>query len=293
MTATQHKAPGEPGSEQHVTAPQTDAAIAVMEDEIFAERRRNRRRTTVTVWLIRLVGAVVILGGWYLGVQRGVLNPMFVSSPEDVAKAFVTQFGDPRFWIDARSTFAGAMAGLVLGATLGIFTGVVFSRLPVLERAMSPFLTLVNSLPRPALAPIFILWFGLGFFPKALVAASVVYFLMLTTTVAALRGIDHDVMQLTRSLSMSPMQRFLKIELPSALPNIVGALRLGAVYSVLGAVLSEMVGAYFGLGQRLVILTTNFQVAESFAVLLFMGLMAMALDYAISGLEYIVKRRSH
>ena len=88
------------------------------------------------------------------------------------------------------------------------------------------------------------------------------------------------------------MQRFVKVEMPSALPSIVGALRLGAVYSVLGAVVSEMVGAYTGLGQRLVVLTNNFQVAESFAVLLAMGLLSMSLDYAISGLQRLVQSRT-
>ena len=184
------------------------------------------------------------------------------------------------------------MAGLTVGAVLGILSGVTFSRSPVIERAAGPFLTLVNSLPRPAFAPIFILWFGLGFGPKALVAASVVFFVLLTNTATALRGIDHDVDQLARSLSMTPVQRFVKVEMPTALPSIVGALRLGAVYSVLGAVVSEMVGAYTGLGQRLVVLTNNFQVAESFAVLLAMGLLSMSLDYAISGLQRLVKSRT-
>ncbi|MGV9296143.1 MULTISPECIES: ABC transporter permease [Amycolatopsis] len=268
------------------------ADYSAMEQAVFAERRKRRSRVWLRVWTIRIAVAVVIVGGWYFAARQGLVNPLFVSSPDEVAKGLVTQLGEGAFWTDVSATFSGALVGLAAGGLLGIVTGVVFSRSEVLERAATPFLTLANSLPRPALAPIFILWFGLGFAPKALVAGSVVYFVLLTSTLAALRGIDHDVLQLTRSLSMSPVQRFLKIELPSALPSIVGALRLGAVYAVLGAVLSEMVGAYYGLGQRLVVLTGNFKVAESFAVLLFMGVMSMVLDYAIKGLEHLVASRS-
>lgn len=266
--------------------------LSAMEHAVFAERRKRRSRVRLQVWAIRIAVAVVFIGGWYFASHRGLVNPLFVSSPDAVAKGLVSQFGDAAFWADVSATFSGALVGLAAGGLLGIVTGVVFSRSEVLERAATPFLTLANSLPRPALAPIFILWFGLGFAPKALVAGSVVYFVLLTSTLAALRSIDHDVLQLTQSLSMSPVQRFLKIELPSALPSIVGALRLGAVYAVLGAVLSEMVGAYYGLGQRLVQLTGNFKVAESFAVLLFMGVMSMVLDYAIKGLEHLVASRS-
>lgn len=261
------------------------------DNEIFAERRRDRRRATSMVWSLRVAVATVFLGGWYIAVDRGLIDEMFVSSPEKVGKAFIDQLTDPTFWTDARGTFTGAIAGLLIGSILGIISGVILSRSLVLDRALSPFLTLINSLPRPALAPIFILWFGLGFAPKALVAASVVYFLLLTSTLGALRSLDHDVNLLTRSMKMSPLQRFFKVEFPSALPTIVGALRLGAVYSVLGAVLAEMVGSYIGLGQRLVILSANFQVAEGFAVLLAMGIMSMLLDYAISGLQRLIQRR--
>lgn len=259
--------------------------------DIFAERRRERQRTLITVWVLRigiLVGFVTL---WHLATSREWIDPLFVSSPQAVAEAFVSMLTDATFWVDLRATFSGAMAGLFLGTVAGIFFGVLFTRSYVLERAAAPFLTLMNSLPRPALAPIFILWFGLGFAPKAMVAASVVFFLLMTTTMAALQSIDHDVNLLSRSLKMNARQRFFKIEMPHALPSIVGGLRLGAVYSVLGAVVSEMVGAYEGLGQRLVVTTNNFMVAESFAVLLSMGLMSMILDYSILGLQRLMKSR--
>lgn len=280
-------------TENVLTSPpiQRSGSAAAEDTEIFAERRRQRRRTFTLVWLLRLGFLAAILLLWQQATTRGWVDPLLISTPREVFDAFREQLTDSLFWVDLRATFSGAMAGLCAGAVAGILCGLIFCRSVVLERAAAPYLTLMNSLPRPALAPIFILWFGLGFTPKALVAASVVFFLLMTTTMAALQSIDHDVKLLSQSLSMNARQRFLKVELPHALPSIVGALRLGAVYSVLGAVVSEMVGAYDGLGQRLVVTTNNFQVAESFAVLFAMGIMSMVIDYAILGLQRLATSR--
>jgi NitT/TauT family transport system permease protein len=265
---------------------------AYNDNTILTERRQSLIRRQLTVWALRIGALAVFVFGWSFVTGQGIVDPTLVSTPGDVGTSFIKQLGDGTFWVDVAATFSGAMAGLVSGAILGILAGVIFARVEVLHVAARPFLTLMNSLPRPALAPIFILWFGLGFGPKALVAFSVVFFVLMTSTMGALQGIDHDIKQLTKSLGMTRKQRFFKIELPSALPSIVGGLRLGAVYSVLGAVVSEMVGAYTGLGQRLVVVTNNFQVSETFAILLAMGLLSMVLDLSISGLQKLVAKWS-
>ncbi|UVJ41393.1 ABC transporter permease [Arthrobacter sp. CJ23] len=263
---------------------------AYNDNTILAERRRSKIKRELTVWALRIGALAVFVFSWSFVTGQGIMDPTLVSTPGEVGTSFVKQLGDGTFWVDVTATFSGAMAGLVSGAALGILAGVIFARVEVLHVAARPFLTLMNSLPRPALAPIFILWFGLGFGPKALVAFSVVFFVLMTSTMGALQSIDHDIKQLTQSLGMTRKQRFFKIELPSALPSIVGGLRLGAVYSVLGAVVSEMVGAYTGLGQRLVVVTNNFQVSETFAILLAMGLLSMVLDLSISVLQKLVTK---
>ncbi|MFE1083381.1 ABC transporter permease [Brevibacterium sediminis] len=255
---------------------------------ILVERRRDRMNNRVAVWGLRAGIFVAFIAAWGLLVRGGIMDPTLVSRPTDVGVAFIAQLVDPTFWDDVLATFGGAMAGLAAGAVTGIILAVVFTRVPVLYTAVRPFLTLLNSLPRPALAPIFILWFGIGFTPKALVAFTMVFFLLLTSTMGALESIEHDISQLTKSLGMTKIQRFFKIEIPAALPSIIGGLRLGAVYSILGAVVAEMVGSYVGLGQRIVIATNNFQVAETFAILVAMGLLAMLVDMAVSGLHKVV-----
>ncbi|HJX79254.1 ABC transporter permease [Glutamicibacter sp.] len=266
--------------------------LAYDDSTILVERRRTKQKNNSLVWGLRVGVLGIFVAVWQFVTSTGLMDSTLVSTPLDVATAFIVQLTDSTFWVDVLATFSGALVGLITGAILGILSGVLFAHVPVLHTAAQPLLTLINSLPRPALAPIFILWFGLGFGPKALVAFSVVYFVLLTSTLGALVGIDHDIKQLTTSLGMSARQRFFKIEFPSALPAIVGGLRLGAVYSVLGAVVSEMVGSYTGLGQRLVVVTNNFHVDQTFAILLAMGLLSMLMDLSISVMEKNVSKRS-
>lgn len=162
-----------------------------------------------------------------------------------------------------------------------------FARIPVLYRAIRPFMTIFNAFPRPAFAPIFILWFGLGTTPKVAVAITIVYFVLVLNTMAGIHSLNADIRFLSRSLRMSRSQLFFLVELPHAAPTIVAGLRLGAVYSVLGVVVSEIVAANQGLGQLLVQFTNQFAIADSFAVLILMAALAIVLDFAVS----IVQRR--
>lgn len=155
------------------------------------------------------------------------------------------------------------------------------------ERKIKDTLTIFNAFPRPALAPIFILWFGLGALPKITVAVTIVFFVLVLNTMAGIGSVGADVAFLSRALGMTSWQRFRLVELPHAMPTIVAGLRLGAVYAVLGVVVSEIVAANEGLGQLLVQYTNQFSIAELFAVLALMAALAIVLDFGIS----LIQRR--
>ena len=139
--------PAGQASPRHGANPDADHTADAIERDILVERNQARRRATRATWAIRIVVGVLFLGGWYFISERQLIDPLLISAPQEVARAFVTQLGDAKFWTDVTSTFAGAMAGLTIGAALGILSGVAFSRWPVIERAAGPFLTLANSLP--------------------------------------------------------------------------------------------------------------------------------------------------
>ena len=251
------------------------------EQEILEERRSKQRRDRLWVCALSLLVLAIFVGAWEAVHASGLIKPIFVSDPISVVQAFWRLLTTPATWQDVWSTFESAISGLALGALLGVTCGIAFARIPVLRRAMNPYLTIFNALPRPALAPIFILWFGLGSLPKIAVAGSIVFFVLLINTMAGMRSINPDIDFLGRSLAMTSWQRFRMVELPTAMPAIVAGLRLGAVYSVLGVVVSEIVAANHGLGQLLVKDTNEFAIADSFAVLGLMALLATVLDVGV------------
>ena len=266
-------------------APPPDDAFDV---RIITERRDKELRDTKRVVLIGTGVLIAVLGIWELMHATGLVKPIFISDPISVALAIGRLLTSAILWRAVMATFIASFCGLVMGAVLGILSGIAMAHSDVLRRALQPYLTVFNALPRPALAPIFILWFGLGAAPKIVVGATIVFFVLLANTMAGIRSVNADIGFLARSLGMSPWQTFRLIELPQAMPPIVAGLRLGAVYAVLGVVVSEIVAACEGLGQLLVQYTNQFAIAESFAVLAFTAILALVLDFAVSLLQRLI-----
>jgi NitT/TauT family transport system permease protein len=237
------------------------------------------------VWVIRIGIVVVLVALWQAATSFGIVDPFVASTPMEVATTLVHLLLTSALWFNLWQTFSAALIGLVIGSVLGMGGAVLFRSIPMLDKAVRPYLTLFNAMPRPALAPIFILWFGLGAAPKVWVAVSLVFFIVLLSTRAGLDGIDPDTKLLGTSLGITRWQRFRLVELPSALPSVVAGLRLGVVYAVLGVVVSEMVASYNGLGQELVRATNSFNVAKSFAIIAIMALLAVTLDFGVGVLE--------
>ncbi|MFO1308676.1 MAG: ABC transporter permease [Burkholderiales bacterium] len=279
----------DPAPVRPTPASSAEASGKGFEKEVVDEQLAHQKRERWLSWAIGLAFALVFLGGWEAIARARLIDPLFISDPVSVGKALIANLATPSIWKDAWATASTATGGLVLGAIVGIPAGIAFHAFPALRRGLSPFVVIFNSLPRPALAPIFILWFGLGAYAKLAVSFSLVFFVMLLNTLAGLAKVDPDIDQLARSLGMSGWRRFRHIDLMSALPSIIAGLRLSAVYSVLGVVVAEIVASYHGLGQRLTIDTNSMAIASAFSILFIMTVVAMVLDYGVSLLERIVQ----
>ncbi len=252
---------------------------------LLLERRHGRKRLLLWSWVIRVGVLVAILGGWQLSADLGFVSAAVASDPAQVATYLVHTLPTAALWINVWATFQAVLLGLVIGAVAGILLGILFYEVEVIKKGLDPFVTFINSLPRPALAPVFLLWFGLGVGAKVAVSISIVVFVLLLNTIAGLQGTNDDLLFLAASLDMSRWQRLRLIQLPSAAPAIIAGLRLGAVYSVLGVVVSELVAAYQGLGQLLVTETNKFDLGGAFGILLLLGVLATGLNQLVSILE--------
>lgn len=259
------------------------------EEEFTRHLQKNAAYTAKVLHVKSIFVGVLLLiaalGVWQIVYVSGLVNPVFVSHPSAVVGSFFLLLTEAKIWIDVWSTFRAAFAALILGSAGGVIVGVFIYKFPPLRRGSRPLVAFLNALPRPAVAPIFLLWFGLGFFAKTFVASTLVFFVILLSTVAGLDDIDPDIQQLCDSLAIRPVQRLLLVELPAASSPIFAGLRLGAVLAILGVVVTELVASYRGLGLAEAQATSAFNIPGAFAILVLMGLFAVVFDFALGIVE--------
>ena len=163
--------------------------------------------------------------------------------------------------------------------------GLAFVRWPSLERFAEPYFSALNVMPRIALAPLFILWFGLGLGSKIAVGFSLTFFIVLSATVAGIRGVSPDHVTLCRTLGARATTTFFQVTLPGAVPVIFSGLRLGLIYALLGVIGAEIIASEKGLGQWLAYLSSTFDVNGVMALLLVLALLGVAIVRLMTWLE--------
>lgn len=237
-------------------------------------------------FIAHIVAIAVVLLLWEYAAKVGWLNPSFFGRPSGIGQFIWTNFFlQQRLWVDMGYTLFGATASFILGSGAAFVCGLLFSIYPRIYSALEPYLTLLNAMPRIALAPLFLLWFGLGVTSKIAVGFSICFFIVLTATIAGMRGASGDHLVLSRAMGGTPAQIFLKVTLPSAVPVIFGALRLSAIYALIGVIGSELIAAERGLGQSLAYLQANFHIDGVLAILFILALVGLAVTTLMEHVE--------
>ncbi len=243
------------------------------------------------LWGLGHLGFIVtLLGLGELAVARGWLDPTFFGQPSGVAKFLWDNLGKAKFWTDLGWTLAGVVASFVLGSVAAFAVGLLFVRWPGLERFADPYFNALNVMPRIALAPLFILWFGLGLGSKIAVGCSLTFFIVLSATVAGIRGVSQDHVTLCRTLGAGAVTTFFQVTLPGAVPLIFSGLRLGLIYALLGVVGTEIIASEKGLGQSLAYLGSTFDINGVMALLLVLALLGVGI---VRFMTWIEKRLLH
>ncbi len=226
------------------------------------------------------------LGLWEYGARTEFLPQLFFGSPAGIVAYLWDGFAvSKKIWLDLGYTVSGTLISFVLGATLAMALGLAFVILPKLEQAMDPYLMVLNAMPRIALAPLFLLWFGLGIGSKIAIGTSLSFFIVLANTVAGVRGVSPDHITLSRSLGASPSQIFFKVTLPSAVPVIFSGLRLALIFSMLGVIGGEIIAAEHGLGQVLSYQQATFNMNGVMGLLALLACLGMLVTRGMSRLE--------
>lgn len=236
------------------------------------------------VLLVRLGVIVGFFALWQLASGR-MIDPYFVSSPSRIATDLREGFSDGRLLTDIGTTMYEAGAGLVVGMITGILVGLVFAFWPLLDRVMEPIIGALNSVPRPALAPLFVLWFGLGMTSKILVAWSLVFFVAFYNAYQGIKSIDQDVINSVRVMKAGRRQMLKIVVLPAVFTWVFAAFKLSVGYALVGAMIGEFVGATSGLGYQLTQAQGLLDTDRVFSIVILTGVVAAVILFVADLLE--------
>jgi NitT/TauT family transport system permease protein len=184
-------------------------------------------------------------------------------------------------------TLAETFMGFALGSALAFSIGIAVAMSRRVEYYLYPFIVMFQAMPKVALAPLVIIWFGLGITSKIVAAALVAFFPLMVNTIAGLRSADEDRVNLMRSLAASRWQIFWMLQLPNAMPYIFAGLEIAMIFALIGAIVGEFVGATAGLGMLIQSMNFTMDVAGQFSILLILS----ALGLTLSGLIGVIRRR--
>lgn len=258
-------------------------AVAIGAMRLNRLSRDTRRRIAVIAGRCLLLLAVCAL--WEAAADYRWMNPVFIGRPSQIAVDYVRALTGSVLLVDARATVVATLLGFAVAAVAGIVGAMVLTQITVLDEIVQPFFTALNSMPRVALAPLFVMWFGVGLVSKVALSASLVFFVVLLNTIAGIQSVDRDHVTLARTLGATPLAIFLKIKLPSALPSIFAGIELGMVYGFLGTVAGEMLAGDQGIGVRLQEYSGLFKTSEFFAALLLLVTITTAISLALRAIR--------
>jgi NitT/TauT family transport system permease protein len=240
----------------------------------------NRR---VAVARLVLIGGFLV--GWQLVVTAGLIDPFWIASPVLVAQELWRLISDGSLLGDVAITVIEALVAFVISSALGIASGLLLARSPFWDELLAPVIVGLNSLPRIALAPLIILWFGVGFAAKVVTAFTLIYFILLVNTLSGAKNVDNDILTIARLMGASRRDLLWKVTLPSSLPWIFAGLNLGLTYSLLGVIVAEILASNQGLGYVIESSAGNFNTAGVFAGLLTLALVAWAFSAVVRRIE--------
>lgn len=230
---------------------------------------------TIRAKLPAVTAVAVLLAMWQLICAAGIVPGYMLPSPLEVVKAFF----DERALLLEHSliTLQEAFLGLALGVAIGFMFAVLMDTFDVLYRAFYPILVITQTVPTVAIAPLLVLWFGYEMTPKIILIVIATFFPVTVGLLDGFRSADRDAIGLLRSMGAGRWQIFRYIKAPSALPQFFSGLRIAAAYSVVGAVISEWLGGFGGLGVYMTRVKKAFAFDKMFAVIFLISAISLAL----------------
>lgn len=246
----------------------------------------NRRDKLIDLAVTTLLSFglfVLIVAIWQIITTLSLLPHYLVPTPAATAQAIWRDLTDPQFWSgQLLQTLYVVVVGFLIAAVMGILIGPLLIVHPLVERSVYPFVVAFQAMPKIAMAPLILVWFGYGHTSKFLITALVAFFPVVVNVIAGLKASDERQLILMRALRANWWTRMIRVRIPNALPYIFAGLDIAAVFAVIGAVVAEFLGSPNGLGSMVIIRQTSVDTPGLFSVLFFLAAMGSALHFLIN-----------
>jgi NitT/TauT family transport system permease protein len=248
------------------------------------------RFSRASIRLAQIAVAVFFVAGWQIGVSIKVLDPFFFSRPSEIAARIGAWISSGAIWPHLAVTIEESLLGLLIGSAIGITLGFTLARSPFAARVLDPYITMLNAVPRVVLAPLFLLWFGLGIWSKVALAVTLVFFVMFFNTYQGVRDADRVIVDNVRMLGATERQLMRHVLFPSALSWIFSSLHTSLGFAMVGAVVGEYLGAARGLGYVIAQAEGTFDTTGVFAGMTVLSVVVGLVGAGVTRLERYLLR---
>lgn len=242
---------------------------------------KKLQSTTSKIWPAAAILTILIV--WQTASQMGWVSSFLLPSPVDVVRAFINDF--PLLISNAKVTLIEAFLGLLVGILIGFFMAVLMDRFDKLYQAFYPLIVLTQTIPTVAIAPLLVLWFGYEMLPKVILIVIVTFFPITVSLLDGFRSADLDTISLMRSMGATKMQIFWYVKFPASLNQFFASLRISVSYAVVGAVISEWLGGFNGLGVYMTRVKKAFSFDKMFAVIFLISAISLILMWLVNVLQ--------
>src|SRR2546426_499047 len=243
----------------------------------------SRRSAPIVVWQVTL--GLTLLLAWQWGADSKLLDKFFFSRPSDVLARMGQWISSGSIWGHLAVTFTEALLSFVIGVFLGVLLGFLLARVPLLAALLDPYIKIANALPRVVLAPIFLLWFGLGIWSKVALGVTVVFFIVFFNTYQGVREVDPVIVNNARMLGASERQLIRHVLVPSALTWIFSSLHVSIGFAIIAVVVGEYLGASKGIGYTIAQAEGVFDTTGVFAGMAILAAVVLLVGAVVSRLE--------
>jgi NitT/TauT family transport system permease protein len=241
-------------------------------------------------WLRQLLAFGIVLALWEGAGMAGMLNPLFMPAPSRIGAALYDLFADGRIWPHLQATFTAALAGLALGIAVGIVLGVLAALVPLVAELLEPVMTLLNAIPRVVLAPLFVIWLGIGIGSKIALSFILVAVLIFFTVYTGIRQVDRKLVERVVTLGGGKVALVRHVYLPSITAWILGNMKVAVGFAFTGAIVGEFVAASEGLGYLLSFAQSTFNSALMMALVALIMVVVLVIFAAAARLEKYLLR---